>query len=157
MTKHGLNLWERLLNRVSITQVTDECSCWLWTGTRVNGYGTLTVNGRPGQKAHRLAYQEFVGLIPDDMHVLHRCDNRACINPAHLFLGTNGDNVADKVKKGRQSRGAGTGRAKLTPELVNRIRMARGTQREIAKLFGIGKSQVHLIKTGQAWKHLTPP
>lgn len=132
--------------------------CWLWLGTlSVFGYGTITAGGKTGQKTHRKAYEIAFGEIPKGMHVLHRCDTRCCVNPEHLFLGTNKDNVADKVAKDRQSRGCGTGRAKLTTEQVQAVRAAVGTTREIAARFGIGKSQAHLIKSGQSWRHLPTP
>lgn len=81
-------------------------ACWLWTAcTYGGGYGSFGLGGRT-QYAHRVAYELEVGPIPGGLHVLHRCDVRRCVNPAHLFLGTNADNAADMVSKGRQSRGA---------------------------------------------------
>lgn len=88
---------ERLLNRV-ICGLSD---CWHFCGTRNEfGYGRLTVGDRL-QVAHRLSYQTFVGPIPDGLSVLHRCDNPACINPDHLWLGTQSDNRRDCHTKGR--------------------------------------------------------
>ncbi len=129
--------------------------CWLWTGF-VNpfGYAVVTIDRGVTVRAHRVSYELWNGPISDGQHVLHRCDVRSCINPAHLFLGTNADNVADKVAKGRQSKGCGTGRAKLTENEVAAVRAAEGTTRAIAARFGIGKSQAHLIRSGQAWRHL---
>ena len=129
--------------------------CVLWLGTVSDfGYGTVTANKRTGQKVHRLAYEAASGPIPSGMHVLHRCDVRCCINPDHLFLGSNLDNVADKVAKGRQSRGLRTGLAKLTEAEVFKIREFKGTNRRAAELWGISKSQAHLIMSGGAWRHL---
>lgn len=80
-------------------------ACWNWTAFRKpnNGYGTFHIGGRSGAivLAHRLSYQIHFGPVPDDLSVLHRCDNPACCNPGHLFLGTQQDNVDDREAKGR--------------------------------------------------------
>ena len=82
-------------------QVKKTDGCWLWTGTRHRqGYGLLTVGGRP-LKAHRASFLLANGYLMTDMKVLHTCDNPPCVNPAHLRLGTQADNVADMVAKGR--------------------------------------------------------
>lgn len=81
--------------------------CWQWTAhVYGSGYGHFQVSHRHPSKAHRVAWFLTFGKIPAGMSVLHRCDNRRCVNPAHLFLGTNSDNMADKVAKGRQARGS---------------------------------------------------
>lgn len=90
------------------------------------------------------------------MQVLHRCDVRACINPAHLFLGTNADNVADKIAKGRaaNARGAQNGCAKLTDERARAIFCAHGKQSDIGARFGVTHRTVSLIKNKKAWRHI---
>jgi hypothetical protein len=92
-------LHERLINRV----VLGMSDCWHYCGARNQfGYGRMTYRGRL-QVAHRLSYEAFVGPIPAGLSVLHRCDNPACINPEHLWLGTYSDNRRDCVTKGRHN------------------------------------------------------
>jgi HNH endonuclease len=76
-------------------------SCWIWTASKTNGYGDFRINKKK-VKAHRYAFESYVGPIPEDKpHVLHKCDNPPCVNPEHLFAGTNEDNIKDKFNKGR--------------------------------------------------------
>lgn len=84
--------------------------CWVWTASRfVRGYGALKVDDGPKGYAHRISWELHFGPIPDGLWVLHRCDNPPCVNPAHLFLGTHLDNMADMDAKGRRNH---PGRAK---------------------------------------------
>lgn len=96
-----VSLVERLKRRTMV-----DGECWLWTGSTLAhfGYGQITSEGKT-LLVHRVAYEQLVGAIPEGINVLHQCDRPACWNPAHLFLGTHADNVADKVAKGRQYRG----------------------------------------------------
>ena len=137
----------------------NEFGCWEWQAAQdEHGYGWFGLDGRQ-QRAHRVAWQFVNGPIPkgEGAHgtcVLHRCDNRACVRPDHLFLGSHADNVRDMVKKGRQVKGKAHGRAKLTREDVYAIRADTRLQREIAADYGINRSAVSNIKLRKRWAHL---
>ena len=129
-------------------------ACWLWTGyVSENGYGVFSVNGR-GYKAHRVSYLIEHGRIENDRLVLHRCDVRACVNPAHLFLGTPKDNSQDAVRKGRNTKlyGEQNGKTKLTRAAVLAIRRIckRGGvyQKTVAKQFGVSEATVSYVVNG---------
>ena len=109
--------------------------------------------------AHRLAWFQVHGDIPAGMCVLHRCDNRPCINVDHLFLGTLADNNADRASKGRNRDqwGERNSSAKLTSAQVEAICADPRMQKEIAVDYGIRQSQVSRIKNGVRWAHHTPP
>lgn len=83
------------------TQPVTESGCLIWTGNiNSKGYGVVSINSK-AHRAHRVAYEKNIGEIPKGLHVLHKCDVRCCVNPNHLFLGTNFDNVQDRVNKKR--------------------------------------------------------
>ena len=128
--------------------------CWLWTGS-VNyaGYGQL----RSEWRAHRYSWELHNGAVPSGMLVCHRCDNRRCVNPAHLFLGTHKQNMADMTTKSRQAAGVRHGSSKLSAADADLIRLASDTlpgvtQREIAKAFGVRQSTVWRIVRGNLWR-----
>jgi hypothetical protein len=152
MTKHGQSVKDRFELYISLEP---NSGCWLWTGhVGWGGYGHFNwAKGKP-IKAPRASWELFIGKIPDGMHVLHTCDNRCCVNPDHLFLGTNNDNVADKVAKGRQSKGERSSLAKLNAALVNEIRNSSETDRAIGQRLGIGKSTINLVRQRKAWRHI---
>ena len=143
--------------------------CLLWTGSRNSrGYGVFKVpTGRRGGrniKAYRFAWELAKGPIPEGegYHgacVLHRCDNPACVNVAHLFLGTNADNVADKTAKNRQTKGAQNKQAKLNEDDVRQIRRLRKnlgwTLRLIAGAMGVDNSTISDVLTGESWSHVS--
>lgn len=82
-------------------EIITESGCWIWIGgTRSDGYGQLSISGKT-KVAHRVAYELYVGEIPEGMNVCHTCDVKSCVNPNHLFLGTQSDNMYDCVNKGR--------------------------------------------------------
>ncbi len=135
--------------------------CWNWWGVPNSaGYGTIRLPGRNGKSllAHRVAWQFSRGEPPKDLCVCHKCDNRICVNPQHLFLGTNADNVADRQRKGRCRAGGppgeGCGHAKLTDEKVRAIRADLRTHQEIATDYGMSRSAITNLKLGRTWKHL---
>src|SRR5882724_11171101 len=139
------NAFDRLFNR---TIVLDN-GCWEFIGARhTQGYGLLRYNGKQA-RAHRVAYDLVVGDIPDGIQVLHICDNPPCVNPEHLFLGTDQDNMNDKVMKGRHSYGEAHG--KLTNNQVLEMRKLFGTgisDADIARRFNISEGAMRHIKHG---------
>lgn len=135
--------------------------CWNWTAYRNRkGYGSFAVEAGLRIQAHRFAFA-LTTPIPDGMSVLHHCDNPSCVNPSHLFLGTNSDNVADKISKGRQASLSGelNPRAKLTQADVVRVREMRAsgsTYSEIGKRFGVTRATAFDV-CQRSWKHFSPP
>jgi HNH endonuclease len=155
-----------------------ESGCWIWTGAKDRkGYGKFSVGGsrnKDGSRrnsmvsAHRIAYEMFIGLIPGGhgYHgtcVLHKCDTPECVNPEHLFPGSNADNVHDMDAKGRrinlQSKGADHGNAILNEDYaleIYRMCLDRiAPQHMIAKQFGVSTSTVNHINKGRLWNHIT--
>uniref|UniRef100_A0A6H1ZB63 Putative homing endonuclease n=1 Tax=viral metagenome TaxID=1070528 RepID=A0A6H1ZB63_9ZZZZ len=137
--------------------------CWEWTANKNNkGYGRFTVDSYAGkQLAHRLAYKDAFGPIPKDGLILHSCDNPACVNPAHLRIGTHKANVADMDERGRRNpphlKGETNPSSKLTDIQVIEIRRAyiAGEKREsIGPRYGLSPLSVSDITSGRAWKHL---
>lgn len=133
--------------------------CWLWLGkTDVGGYGMISLDGR-WLKANRESLR-LSGVDVDGKHACHRCDNPPCVNPEHLYAGTPADNVADRVRRGRDGgprrRGEGNGRAKLDVAGVAKIRemFATGEYTKVAlgRLFGVSDTQVGFIVRGVQWK-----
>ena len=133
--------------------------CWIWTaGKNADGYGTLG----GGLRAHRVSYEMRHGPIPNGMCVCHSCDNPSCVNPAHLWLGTHQDNMADRSRKGRSSGGRMVGtehpNAKLTDDMVREIRhlYASGEymQKDLARMYGVSDMVISLLVRGKTWKHV---
>lgn len=143
--------WARVAKR--------DTGCWEWTGAGLpSGYGVFRI-GEPRRRdyAHRISLRLAGRTLGTEDVVCHRCDNRRCVNPAHLFVATHADNVADMVAKGRQHKGETHGLAKLTEAQareVLRLHAAGLRHTEIARAFGIGDVQVSRIVRGKRWKHL---
>lgn len=136
--------------------------CWNWLGARAYGYGRLVIGSRKDETRHviiasRFSYELVYGPIPESMFICHTCDNRSCVNPTHLFLGTHQDNMTDMYNKSRSTKGEKNGQAKLTHDEVRQIRQryASGeTQRAISRLYAIGQSTVQAIVSRKIWNHV---
>lgn len=145
-----------LLERLTSSFEPDpDSGCWNWILRKDRkGYGKMGVRGVP-RGAHRVSYELHCGEIPSGMHVLHKCDNPSCINPAHLFIGTNAQNMADRNAKGRQQRGSSHGLAKLAEGDALAIKAAKGvTLRRLAERYGVCLTTVKNIRSGKIWTHI---
>lgn len=147
-----MNPSDYLLKRCRIFSQT---SCWNWQRfVRPDGYGRARINGTD-MYAHRAAYHVFVGDIPYELHVLHKCDNRSCINPAHLFLSTHADNMRDAVDKNRQCKGQTRPDAKLAyddvVEIRHRYAMEKISHRKLAQEYGVNHRTIGRILTRESW------
>jgi hypothetical protein len=128
--------------------------CHHWTGSIMpNGYGQIHSNGRTAY-AHRVAWELANGPIPAGAFVLHNCDNRRCVNPAHMRLGSFQDNMDDMTGRLRHAHGARNAHAKLTVKEVKAIRAMRGTQESVGAKFGVTGSLVSMIRTRRIWKYV---
>lgn len=158
----GVAIVERILSRV---KVDSKRGCWNWIGsTKGHGYASMGITYAPkvfkAEAVSRISYLEFIGPIPKGLHALHTCDNPKCVNPFHIFLGTNLQNVRDKIFKGRSAVTSGekNGRRKLSnPQVIKMrelYRMKSKTHRELAVLFGVSQAVAYRIVKGQSWKHI---
>ena len=131
--------------------------CVIYTGyINKRGYGQKHISRKP-HYAHRIAYCEANGISLDsikDLVVRHKCDNPSCINPEHLEVGTQADNIADKVSRGRQARGSGAGRAILTEESVREIRSSPLKVSELSTLYGVSFVSIRNILRRKTWQHV---
>jgi hypothetical protein len=130
--------------------------CWRWLGTKHGkGYGHFKV-GTKCEKAHRISVKLFKGIDIGYLQGCHTCDLPDCVNPDHIFLGTDEDNKNDRQTKMRHAHGERHARA-VTEEKVIRIRdFELGSHAEIAERYGVSKSVVSSIKCGRTWRHLLP-
>lgn len=134
--------------------------CWSWmAATDEDGYGSFTPYPHgPTLRAHRYAWEFSNGPIPPKLCVLHSCDNPACVNPDHLFLGTTTQNNADRDSKGRTARGESSGKNLLTVEMVRRIRaLYRGRAfgpGRIASKLNLPYDAVRGVLDGRTWRHV---
>lgn len=162
--RHGATLEERFWRRVEKTE-----GCWLWRGSvDEDGYGSIGSFGNADRmKSHRYSWALHHGPIPEGLYVLHNCNTlrepgdtsyRRCVNPAHLFLGTNDDNMRDMVEKKRSAHGERNSSAKLTAEQVRAIRLRyhQGSSvQSLADEFGVRWGTAKRIVSGISYRHVT--
>jgi hypothetical protein len=156
-----LSLEDRFWSKVNRTEPD---KCWLWQAASTPNqrktyfYGHFVWNGKH-VKSHRMAYELTFGEIPKGQIVLHRCDVTLCCNPAHLFLGSQQDNMRDMINKGRSKycKGSKHGMALLNEDKVREIRQAFANgekQVEIAKRYGVGKHVIYFVVNRKTWNHV---
>lgn len=145
----------KIINNVTLTNN----ECWEWNKSLRLGYAQIIAFGQ-SWFGHRLSYKIFKGDFPNDLFVCHRCDNKKCINPEHLFLGTPKDNVIDMMNKGRQNHAKGTnaGRAKLCDSKVLEARRLYKYENigysKLARRYGVTSRTIYSAVNGKTWKHL---
>jgi hypothetical protein len=149
-----------LAKRFSAKHTRPEYGCWIWTATTNGRYGLISSGGKT-LKAHRVAYELYRGSIPEGMVVMHECDNPLCVNPFHLSIGTQLDNIRDRDRKGRQvpnhPAGEENGMRKLSDVDVLSIRRLRSSgwrMQAIAERFDVSRTTISFILSGKRWAHL---
>lgn len=162
LTPKGRKTWQRR-NSMHVlfdqNYTVDENGCWIWNRHLNGGYGVLKI-GHDAVKAHRYSYVRTFGPIPKGAVVRHECDRTSCVNPSHLRLGTQADNVRDAVERGRARGPVGirNPKAKLTEEQVLEIRQrsaAGETAASLSRHFGVVPQMVSNIVRGLNWKHVS--
>lgn len=166
--------WEKV-NKNGPVQPNMETECWVWCGaTEVqNGYGQLAIGGGRWDRAHRVSYKINIGTVPLGKCVLHKCDNRMCVRPEHLYLGTKKDNAQDREQRNRANHATGerhgtfthpglhsgerNGRAKLTTTQVTDLLKEHKqgmTKAALARKYNLSKTAVGDIVSGKLWPNV---
>ena len=149
----GGALIDRFLRKVNM----HDGDCWIWEGgLHDSGYGLIQsdVDKTKSLRAHRVSYELFIGDIPDGLVVCHKCDNRRCVNPSHLFVGTRADNNKDKHTKKRHTHGEKQPNSKLTAQDVIDIRASALSTEELSKHYGVCTNHIRVIKRRLQWTHI---
>ena len=125
--------------------------CWEWQAGFRRGYGRIGAGGDKGRviSAHRVAWNFAYGEISGDLCVCHHCDNRKCVNPSHLFLGTQAENIQDRHRKGRDARGVRYCPTIIPDSAIPGIRVSTESQRILARRFGVSQTLIYYIKSGR--------
>lgn len=151
---HGLSERDRFFKRVGKL----DSGCWVWLGSLNTGYGQFRTNEGRIILAHRFSFLLHNDTAIDGLVVMHKCDNPKCVNPEHLALGTQADNVLDMQLKGREKKrgspGEAHGMSKLNDESVRRIRAATGSIAAIAKEHGVSRAVIYDVRERRTWKHI---
>jgi hypothetical protein len=144
-----INMRQKTLEQEFWNKVKKTSTCWLWTGSKSNGYGRFK-----SEPAQRAAYRFTYGDFDRWSQILHKCDNPLCVRPEHLFPGTIQDNMADMMRKGRQQRGEGHWKAKLDWDKVNEIRNSypRKSIGELARRYRVRWVTIRQVIKGRTWK-----
>jgi len=147
---------ERLLAKIE----KQDDGCWIWTGclrgTKTHRYGCMRYRGK-SEGAHRASYMEFIGEIPEGLNVLHSCDNPKCVNPEHLFVGTDHDNMKDMAAKGRHFYPLAEThhRAKLKNDEVRAIRASSQSHNQLAHAYGVTKRTIINVRQRKVYASVT--
>src|SRR3990172_9066648 len=155
MPKRRTPLEERFWSKVALA---DPSVCWAWIAAKSpQGYGRIGRQGKYGGalQAHRAAWAIHYGAVPRGLFVLHSCDNRPCVNPSPVFLGTARHNARHASGKGRMNRGEQNASHKLTPNDVRSIFETPRSGAEAAQMFGVSQATVSNIRHRKVWKHVT--
>lgn len=143
-----MSLGERFWSKVDVQGPEDD---WEWTAARdSNGYGNIKIDGK-ARKANRVVWEITYGDIPEGLGVLHTCDNRACVNPSHLYVGDQRQNTLDRLQRGRD------GMSPFDPTTVREVRhrAQRGEyQKDIAADYGVTQSTISNIVNRRTWDHV---
>lgn len=153
MKIRSMPLKERFLDKVNKNGPN---GCWLWMASiGRNGYGRISARSGRMEDAHRISWKLFRRPIPKGAYILHHCDNKRCVNPNHLLLGTQSQNMKDAVKKGRVKPPSN---ARLTEDQVRQIRKEHEagniTQASLERKYGMSRSAIYSIVHRITWKHI---